>query len=115
MTVDSIDMCALFNKKSVMNEAQRNSITDGGRRLYEQGTFYCVWNIASFANATSLLGSFQKCGCLFLGSCNPQHALFSLFGWGGVCSQLPLGAFLRHNLNLYDQYDNFKTILVLWN
>jgi hypothetical protein len=40
MTADSIDMCALFNKISVMNEAQRNSITDGGRRLYEQGTFY---------------------------------------------------------------------------
>ena len=25
-------------------------------------------------------GPFPECGCMFLGSCNPQHALFRLFG-----------------------------------
>jgi hypothetical protein len=84
MTADSIDMFTLFNKKSVRNEAQRNSITDGGRRLYEQGTLYCVGNIASSANATSFARVFPEVWLFVSRFLQPSACLIFTFwvGWG---------------------------------
>lgn len=106
MTADSIDICAFFSKASVMNEAQKTSTTGGGRHRYEQGTFYCVGNVTSSANATFLARVLPECGCLFLGSCNPQACLiFDFLGAVGCVLRPPFGVFYATDYNLYSQTD----------